>query len=98
MKPWIMAASAGLITALVPASLRDHPAAVDVANDDDRYAGGAGKTEAAMSPARRSVSEAEPAPSTRTRSASRQSLPKLSSMSTRVGFSVADIRAPSDRP
>ncbi len=79
MKPAMWAASSGAMTALVPARLAmTPPRSMSPTRTTGTFAARA-KPRLAMSPARRLTSDAEPAPSTSTRSASAQRRPKLSS-------------------
>ena len=78
MKPAIIAASSGSITAFVPTRLAITPPRSMSPTSTTGVSVARAKPILAMSPARRFTSEAEPAPSTRTKSASSVSREKLS--------------------
>ena len=86
-KPRISAASCGVDHRLGADEARDHAAAVDVADQHDRHIGRARKAHIGDVVRRRLTSEALPAPSTSTRSASALRRAKLSSTNgMRSGF------------
>jgi hypothetical protein len=87
MKPTIMSASAGSITVLVPTRLAITPPRSMSPTSTTGTSAARAKPMLAMSAARRLTSDAEPAPSTRTRSASAVSSAKLSSTAPKsLGF------------
>ena len=102
MKPRIIAASASSSTALVPTRLAMTPPRSMSPTSTTGTSAARAKPILAMSPALRFTSDAEPAPSTRTRSASSDSREKLSrTASMRRGFQDWYSRAfavPTTRP
>ena len=94
MKPTIIAASAGSITALVPTRLAMTPPRSMSPTSTTGTSAARAKPMLAMSPARRLTSDADPAPSTSTRSHSAARRPKLSSTApSSLGFSAWYSRA-----
>ena len=94
MKPTIMAASAGSITVLVPTRLAITPPRSMSPSSTTGTSAARAKPMLAMSLARRLTSDAEPAPSTSTRSHSAARRPKLSSTApSSLGFSPWYSRA-----